>query len=50
MNKLTDMLTDYKTGDYTIAAIGKKYGMSTGKAYNMLRNAGCVARKGGMAY
>lgn len=42
MNKLTDMLTDYKTGDYTIASIGKKYGMSTGKAYNMLRNAGCV--------
>lgn len=35
------MVSDYSTGKYTIAEIGKKYGISTGKTYYMLLDAGC---------
>lgn len=35
------MLADYATGKYTVEMIGKKYGISTGKTYYMLRDAGC---------
>lgn len=35
------MMADYATGNYTIVMIGKKYGMSVGKAYKMLLDAGC---------
>ena len=42
MNDASAMLLDYQTGNYSVADIGKKYGVSTGKAYNMLREAGCV--------
>lgn len=36
------MLSDYSTGKYTIKQIGAKYGISTGKAYYLLRDAGCA--------
>jgi hypothetical protein len=36
------MLADYSTGQYTVKQIGEKYGVSAGKAYYMLRDAGCV--------
>lgn len=32
----------------TIAQVGKAFGVSTGKAYYMLRNAGCIFRKRGV--
>ena len=37
----TAMMNEYKTGKLTIAEIGRKYGVSTGKAYYLLRDAGC---------
>ena len=36
------MVADYQTGNYSIAMIGKKYGISTGKTYYVLRDAGCA--------
>lgn len=33
----------------TIVQVGKELGISTGKTYMMLRDAGCVFRKGGLA-
>ena len=38
---IEDMIADYETGKYTVASIGEKYGVSAGKAYYMLRDAGC---------
>lgn len=38
---IADMLADYNTGQYTVKTISEKYGLSAGKAYNMLRDAGC---------
>lgn len=35
------LMGDYKTGEYTIKQIGEKYGISTGKTYYLLRDAGC---------
>lgn len=35
------MCADYQTGGFTIAELAKKYGVSTGKAYYLLRDAGC---------
>ena len=42
MDLATTMLTDYQTSNLTIAALGKKYGVSTGKTYYLLKDAGCV--------
>lgn len=36
-----ELLKDYATGKYTIKALGEKYGICTGKAYYLLRDAGC---------
>jgi hypothetical protein len=36
------MKADYETGEYTVAMISEKYGVSQGKAFYMLRDAGCV--------
>lgn len=38
----TAMLSDYQTGSFTIAALSKKYGLSVGKTYYLLKDAGCV--------
>lgn len=38
---MNPMLADYQTGGFTIAELAKKYGVSTGKAYYLLRDAGC---------
>ena len=34
-------LDDYNTGTYTVKALSEKYGISVGKVYYMLRDAGC---------
>lgn len=39
---IESMLADYCTGNYTVSMIADKYGLSTGKAYYALRDAGCV--------
>lgn len=41
MNGVTAMLADYNTGQFTIKMISKKYGVSVGKTYYILRDAGC---------
>ena len=41
MDRTKEMLNDYQTGQYTIADLGKRYGFSTGKTYNLLRDAWC---------
>ena len=38
---IANMLADYSTGQYTIRMISEKYGVSVGKVYYMLSNAGC---------
>lgn len=35
------MLSDYQTGLLTVAMIAQKYGISVGKTYYLLRDAGC---------
>lgn len=35
------ILEDYRTGSYTVKALSEKYGISAGKVYYMLRDAGC---------
>ena len=42
MNKLTSMTADYQTGGFSVAMLAEKYGISVGKTYYMLRDAGCV--------
>ena len=42
MNSMTAMVTDYQTGDFSVAMLAKKYGISVGKTYYELRDAGCV--------
>lgn len=39
---IDEMLLDYNSGQYSVAMIAEKYGISTGKAFYMLRDAGCV--------
>ncbi len=39
---LEAIIAEYNTGQFTIKDLGKKYGISTGKMYYMLRDAGCV--------
>lgn len=36
------MLAEYKEGKSTVAEVAKKYGISTGKAYYILRDLGCT--------
>lgn len=36
-----EMVADYNSGNYTVSTIAKKQGISVGKAYNVLRDAGC---------
>lgn len=35
------LVADYETGKYTIKQLGEKYGISAGKTYYLLRDAGC---------
>lgn len=42
---IAGMIADYNTGKMTCKAIGKKYGCCTGKAYYILRDAGCEFSK-----
>ena len=39
---MIDAAMDYNTGTFSIAMLAEKYGVSTGKMYYMLRDAGCV--------
>lgn len=36
-----ELLRDYATGKYTVKNLGEKYGICAGKAYYLLRDAGC---------
>ena len=45
MNKPGEMVSDYKTGLFSISSIAQKYGVSVGKAYYVLRDAGCKFSK-----
>ena len=38
---MDNMISDYRSGKYSVAMLAKKYGMSVGKAYYMLRDAEC---------
>lgn len=35
------LLQDYETGKYSLKQLGKKYGICVGKAYYLLKDAGC---------
>ena len=39
---VTEPLKEYSNGKVTIAEVAKKYGISTGKMYYLLRDAGCL--------
>lgn len=48
MNNVAEMITAYNNG-MTVAQVGKAYHISTGKAFYLLRDAGCIFRRSGNA-
>ena len=42
MESMINAAMDYNTGKFSISMLSEKYGISKGKMYYMLRDAGCV--------